>query len=88
MMIEKESEDFTERMKPFLNVLTFDLINNKSKVKEKSIDFPGNTGIINQLIEKGIESFSAEDVQACKEIFNFIEWYSTGKISEIEVSSV
>lgn len=84
----KEPEDFTSKMKPFLNTLTFDLINNKTKVKEKLVKFPGDNKIINQLINKGIESFSSEDTKACKEIFNFVEWYSTGKISEIEVNPV
>lgn len=77
---------FTARAKPWLNKFINDLADDVEQVKQKARNFPGNKEVIEVALDRGPECLNPKDPYVCKEIFNFIEWYSTGKISNIEVT--
>lgn len=81
-----KSIDFTERAKPWLNTFTFDLAQTPEKVIDRIKDFPGNQEMVSVALKQGLEVIDPKDPAVAKELFNFIEWYSTGKVSKIEVT--
>ena len=76
---------FTQEVSKWLNVFLDDLEKDENIVLSKLIDFPGDHEIVKRAILESPEVF-AGDVEACKHIFNFIEYYATGKISNVEIS--
>ena len=42
--------------------------------------------MVSVALKQGLEVIDPKDPAVAKELFNFIEWYSTGKVSKIEVT--
>lgn len=79
------SQEYTNLISEWLNIFIRDLATDKRKVLERVDDFPSNHHlIIKEAIEKGPDVLP-KDPEICKSLFNFIEFYATGKISPIEV---
>ena len=83
----KSAEEFlfTQEVSKWLNIFLDDLEKDPNIVLSKLSDFPGDHEIVKRAILESPEIFASDEV-ACKQIFNFVEYYATGNISNIEVS--
>lgn len=83
-------DTYTMLVSKYLNTFINDLAENKEKVLKKIEEYPGkNHMLIEKAILEGPDKLPQADADVCKDIFNFIEFYSTGKISDnIEVEFV
>ena len=84
----ENSEQFTQVTSNWLNIFINDLATNPDKVLAKVDDFPGEHKFIKQALKDGPNSLDKRDVKAAKDLFNFIEFYATGKFSNIEVEEI
>ena len=84
------SEAYTLEVSKYMNNFINDIAENKEKVLKKLEEFPGkNHTLIKKAIIEGPGALPADDVNVCKDVFNFIEFYSTGKYSDnIEIQFV
>lgn len=83
-MSDQISEDsFTAIVSKYLNKFINDLAENKEAVLEKVDDYPrGNKQYLRQAITDGPQSLPMDNVEICRDVFGFIEWYSTGRVSD------
>ncbi len=82
------NEDFTRLTSNWLNTFINDLAGDKQKVLKRLEDFPGDQGTVKKAIEEGPDVFDKKDTNTCRTLFNFVEFYATGKISSIAVGVV
>lgn len=77
------NQSLTMKMKSWIEKLTKDLVDKESYVLNKLGDFPGNK----QIVKYALQDITKLPVQSevGKEVVNFLEWYSTGKITGIKV---
>ena len=75
-------ETFTQISSVWLNKFIKDLATSKGVVLKTVDEFPGDKDLVKKALEKGPEFLDPRDAKACKEIFNFVEYYSTGAISD------
>lgn len=78
-------EQFTLEFSSYLNTFIKDLANDQNKVLAKVDDFTGDRQTVRQAILNGPSVFEKTDIQTCKTLLNFIEFYCTGRISRIDV---
>ena len=83
-------DTYTILVSKYLNNFINDLAENREKVLKKLEEYPGkNHMLIEKAILDGPDKLPQADAEVCKDVFNFIEFYSTGKISDnIEVEFV
>ena len=83
-------DTYTALVSKYLNKFINDLSENREKVLKKLEEYPGkNHLLIEKAILEGPDKLPATDADVCKDVFNFVEFYSTGKISDnIEVEFV
>lgn len=83
-------DTYTMLVSKYLNTFINDLAENKEKVLKKLEEYPGkNHMLIEKAILEGPDKLPQADAEVCKDVFNFIEFYSTGRISDnIEVEFV
>lgn len=88
--IATNSETYTLLISKYMNNFINDISENKEKVLKKLEEFPGKSHtLIKKAILEGPDSLPADDTAICRDVFNFIEFYSTGKYSDnIEVQFV
>lgn len=77
----------TQEVAVWLNKFINDLATNMKKVLDAVELFPGDKEIVKKAITDGPETLSKEDANTCREIINFVEFYSTGSISNLGVIS-
>lgn len=81
-----DSKQFTGTASKWLNQFINDIARDPNKVVEKVADFPGEPKeVLRKAILEGPNSLSKDDTETAKLLFNFIEFYATGKYSKIEV---
>lgn len=87
-MDNQSNEVFTATVSKYLNKFVNDIATNKDKVLAKLEEFPGKYHtLIEKAINEGPEVLPPNDVDVVKNVFAFIEYYSTGKISDnIEIT--
>lgn len=78
--------DFTKYFQDCLDKFLKDLSKNKNLILNKIEDFKGNKNIVRNAIKEGIEKVDKTDTEVAKTLFNFVEFYSTGNISRIDVN--
>ena len=78
------NNSLTYKMKSWIEKLTSDLGANESIVLNKLEDFPGNKEIVAAALED-IEKLPLQE-EVGKAVVDFLEWYSTGKITGIKVA--
>lgn len=76
-------KSLTSKIKDWIETLTKDIDENKEGVLTKLKDFPGNQKIVEYAIED-IEKLPQNNLTG-KTIIDFLEWYSTGTITDIKV---
>lgn len=84
------SDTYTMVVSKYLNNFINDISENKEKVLKKLDEYPGkNHTLIKKAIIEGPGVLPSDDADICKDVFSFIEFYSTGKVSDnIEVQFV
>lgn len=77
------NNSLTYKMKSWIEKLTSDLDANESIILNKLNDFPGNKEIVKVALDD-IEKLPPQE-EVVKTVVDFLEWYSTGKITGIKV---
>lgn len=81
-----ETNEFTKISSNWMNTFLRDLANNKDKIMRSVDSFPGNREIVKIGILEGPEKLG-DSIDAAKEMFNFISYYATGRIQEVEIKA-
>ena len=77
----------TQEVAVWLNKFINDLAMDQKKVLNAVELFPGDKEVVKKAIVDGPDKLSKEDANICREIINFVEFYSTGSISNLGVIS-
>lgn len=78
-----KDEAFTVTVSRYLNTFINDIAEDKEKLLRALEKYPGkNHVLIQKAIQFGPEELPQDDPEVCKSLFNFIEYYSTGKFSD------
>lgn len=85
-MLFENSDQFTQAASTWLNTFVNDVSSDPEKVVAKVADFPEEPKeLIRKAIREGPECLGTEDTKLAKLMFNFIEFYATGKYSKVDV---
>lgn len=80
------NEQFTQVISKYLNKFINDVANKPEEVLAKVDEFPEEHHLLlKKVIKEGPKNLPKDDPEICKTIFNFIEFYSTGNISVVDV---
>lgn len=81
----EDSKQYTEDASKWLSLFIKDLYKNKDKILNKVDEYPlGNHDLIKEAILHGPSALPQTDEQVAADMFNFIEFYATGKFKKVK----
>lgn len=76
-------EAFTSQVSSYLNTFINAVEKNKAEVLKRLDEFPGRHHLlIKQAIEEGPQVLPKDDIDVCRNVFAFVEFFATGTISD------
>lgn len=86
--MQQSYKDFTSESSVWLNLFVKDMGENKQALLKSVEKFPGDKALVTDAINRGPIALRNKNPQDCKEMFNFIEFHATGRITPISVVKV
>lgn len=86
-MLNENNDQYMQIVSKYINNFINDIAFNKEKVLKKLEDFPSQHHLLlKKAIVEGPDVLPKDDPSICKILYNFIEFYSTGSYSAVDVS--
>lgn len=81
----EDSKQYTKEASKWLNTFIKDICKDKTKVLNKVDEFPlGNHDLIKEAIIHGPSVLPQSNEKVAADMFNFIEFYATGKFKKVK----